>query len=87
VPLFRYTTHFRPFAYPAYEWDFKIPRVQSINASGWVIKYAKYTLRLTIRHKYGMTTAGCGWIIWRGAEYLPKELIFELHYLGAVSIL
>lgn len=30
-----------PFAYPHYEWDFKIPRVHSINASG---------------HKYGMST-------------------------------
>lgn len=42
----------------------------SINASG---------------HKYGMSTVGVGWIIWRSMEYLPKELIFELHYLGAVS--
>ncbi|KAL7424488.1 glutamate decarboxylase gad1 [Cryptotrichosporon argae] len=56
-----------PFAYPHYVWDFKIPRVQSINASG---------------HKYGMSSVGVGWIIWRGAEYLPKDLIFELHYLG-----
>lgn len=30
-----------PFAYPQYEWDFQIPRVHSINASG---------------HKYGMST-------------------------------
>ena len=29
-----------PFAYPHYIWDFKIPRVHSINASG---------------HKYGMS--------------------------------
>lgn len=29
-----------PFAYPDYDWDFKIPRVESINASG---------------HKYGMS--------------------------------
>lgn len=42
----------------------------SINASG---------------HKYGMSTVGVGWIIWRSMEYLPKELIFELHYLGAVN--
>ncbi|KAK4687309.1 glutamate decarboxylase, partial [Tremellales sp. Uapishka_1] len=59
-----------PFAYPDYVWDFKIPRVQSINASG---------------HKYGMSTVGVGWIIWRGQEFLPKELIFELHYLGATD--
>lgn len=30
-------------------------------------------------------TVGVGWIIWRGVDYLPKELIFELHYLGEVS--
>lgn len=39
----------------------------SINASG---------------HKYGGSLVGVGWIIWRGTEYLPKDLIFELHYLG-----
>jgi glutamate/tyrosine decarboxylase-like PLP-dependent enzyme len=32
-------------------------------------------------------TVGVGWIIWRGVDYLPKELIFELHYLGEVSSL
>ena len=32
-------------------------------------------------------TVGVGWIIWRGVDYLPKELIFELHYLGEVSCL
>jgi len=30
-------------------------------------------------------TVGVGWIIWRGVDYLPKELIFELHYLGEVN--
>lgn len=59
-----------PFAYPDYVWDFKLPRVQSINASG---------------HKYGLSPVGVGWIVWRGEEYLPKELIFELHYLGSVE--
>ncbi|KAK6904943.1 glutamate decarboxylase [Kwoniella mangroviensis CBS 10435] len=56
-----------PFVYPQLAWDFRIPRVNSINASG---------------HKYGLASVGLGWIIWRSAEYLPKELIFELHYLG-----
>ncbi|WVO13539.1 glutamate decarboxylase [Cryptococcus depauperatus] len=59
-----------PFAFPDLKWDFQIPRVNSINASG---------------HKYGMSTVGVGWIIWRSAEYLPKDLIFELHYLGATD--
>lgn len=56
-----------PFLYPDLEWDFRIPRVKSINTSG---------------HKFGLTTAGLGWILWRDAKYLPKDLIFELHYLG-----
>jgi len=29
--------------------------------------------------------AGLGWIIWRDEDKLPKELIFELHYLGSVE--
>jgi glutamate decarboxylase len=59
-----------PFATPKLEWDFKIPRVVSINTSG---------------HKFGLAYVGVGWIIWRSAKYLPKDLIFELHYLGSVE--
>jgi glutamate decarboxylase len=59
-----------PFATPKLEWDFKIPRVVSINTSG---------------HKFGLAYVGVGWIIWRSQKYLPKELIFELHYLGSVE--
>lgn len=29
--------------------------------------------------------AGVGWIIWRDAAYLPKHLVFELHYLGGTE--
>ncbi|EZF34815.1 glutamate decarboxylase [Trichophyton interdigitale MR816] len=50
------------------KWNFELPRVKSINASG---------------HKYGLVYAGLGWIIWRDRSYLPKELIFELDYLGS----
>lgn len=56
-----------PFVYPDLLWDFRVPRVHSINASG---------------HKYGMSTVGVGWCIWRSDVYLPKDIIFELHYLG-----
>lgn len=59
-----------PFAYPKYKWSFNIPRVHSINTSG---------------HKFGLVYAGLGWIIWRDEEKLPKDLIFELHYLGSVE--
>lgn len=59
-----------PFATPNLKWDFRIPRVVSINASG---------------HKFGLSYVGVGWVVWRSAEYLPKDLIFELHYLGSVE--
>ena len=52
------------------KWDFKLPRVKSINTSG---------------HKFGLVYAGVGWIIWRDEKYLPKHLIFELHYLGGTE--
>ncbi|KAK4137084.1 glutamate decarboxylase [Trichocladium antarcticum] len=36
-------------------------------------------------HKYGLVTPGLGWIIWRDESFLPKDLIFKLHYLGGVE--
>ena len=56
-----------PFIQPNVEWDFRIPRVQSINASG---------------HKYGLVYPGVGWAIWRDHEALPKDLVFDVNYLG-----
>jgi glutamate decarboxylase len=56
-----------PFLAPELEWDFRIPRVQSINASG---------------HKYGLVYPGVGWAIWRDREALPRELVFDVNYLG-----
>jgi glutamate decarboxylase len=56
-----------PFLQPDLEWDFRLPRVQSINASG---------------HKYGLVYPGVGWAIWRDAAALPSDLIFDVNYLG-----
>src|SRR3954449_10179661 len=56
-----------PFIDPDLEWDFRVPRVSSINASG---------------HKYGLVYPGVGWAIWRDAEALPEDLIFHVNYLG-----
>ncbi|KAL8798308.1 MAG: hypothetical protein Q9182_006781 [Xanthomendoza sp. 2 TL-2023] len=53
-----------------HKWNFQLPRVKSINTSG---------------HKFGLVYAGVGWIIWRDESYLPKHLIFELHYLGGTE--
>ncbi|HEY8524985.1 MAG TPA: glutamate decarboxylase [Acidimicrobiales bacterium] len=56
-----------PFVDPDVVWDFRLPRVQSINASG---------------HKYGLVYPGVGWAIWRAAEALPQDLVFDVNYLG-----
>jgi glutamate decarboxylase len=56
-----------PFCAPALEWDFRIPRVKSINSSG---------------HKFGLAPLGVGWIVWRDATDLPEDLVFNVNYLG-----
>jgi glutamate decarboxylase len=56
-----------PFVDPDLPWDFRLPRVASINASG---------------HKYGLVYPGVGWVVWRDAESLPEDLIFWVNYLG-----
>jgi glutamate decarboxylase len=56
-----------PFVHPELEWDFRLPRVKSINTSG---------------HKYGLAPLGVGWILWREAHDLPDDLVFRVNYLG-----
>jgi glutamate decarboxylase len=56
-----------PFLQPDLVWDFRIPRVQSINASG---------------HKYGLVYPGVGWALWRDRDALPRDLVFDVNYLG-----
>ncbi len=56
-----------PFLDPELAWDFRLPRVHSINSSG---------------HKYGHVYPGLGWVVWRSREFLPDELIFKVAYLG-----
>jgi glutamate decarboxylase len=56
-----------PFMHPELVWDFRIPRVKSINTSG---------------HKYGLAPLGVGWILWREAHDLPEDLVFRVNYLG-----
>ncbi len=36
----------------------------------------------TSGHKFGLAPLGVGWIVWRDAEELPDELIFNVNYLG-----
>jgi glutamate decarboxylase len=56
-----------PFLQPELEWDFRVPRVASINASG---------------HKYGLVYPGVGWVMWRTPDALPEDLVFKVNYLG-----
>jgi len=56
-----------PFLQPDLIWDFRLPRVKSINTSG---------------HKYGLVFPGVGWVVWREASDLHEDLIFKVDYLG-----
>jgi glutamate decarboxylase len=33
--------------------------------------------------QYGLVYPGVGWVVWRSAEFLPQELVFNINYLGA----
>lgn len=33
--------------------------------------------------QYGLVYPGIGWVLWRAAEYLPQDLVFNIDYLGA----
>ncbi len=56
-----------PFLDEDLVWDFRLPRVASINTSG---------------HKYGLVYPGVGWALWRDSAALPEELVFKVNYLG-----
>lgn len=56
-----------PFVEPDRVWDFRLPRVQSINTSG---------------HKFGLVFPGVGWIVWQEPAALPQDLVLECDLLG-----
>uniref|UniRef100_A0A7S2R830 glutamate decarboxylase n=1 Tax=Mucochytrium quahogii TaxID=96639 RepID=A0A7S2R830_9STRA len=56
-----------PFTTPELLWDFRLPGVKSINASG---------------HKFGLVYAGVGWLCFRDEASLPDEIVTHLDYLG-----
>ena len=53
-----------PFCSPDLVWDFRIPRVKSINSSG---------------HKFGLAPLGVGWVVWREKIDLPEDLVFHVN--------
>jgi glutamate decarboxylase len=56
-----------PFSEPELEWDFRLPRVRSINVSN---------------HKFGLVYPGMGTVVFREACDLPEDLVFHINYLG-----
>ena len=56
-----------PFLQPDLSWDFRLPRVVSIQSSG---------------HKFGLVYPGVGWVLWRDVAHLPEDLVFHVNYLG-----
>lgn len=49
------------------KWDFRLEQVKSINLSG---------------HKYGLVYPSVGWLLFREEKDVPKDLIFDVNYLG-----
>jgi glutamate decarboxylase len=56
-----------PFSQPELAWDFRLPRVRSINVSN---------------HKFGLVYPGMGTVVFRSHSDLPDELVFHINYLG-----
>ncbi|MER7078608.1 glutamate decarboxylase [Saccharopolyspora kobensis] len=56
-----------PFLDSELRWDFQLPRVASINASG---------------HKSGLVPPGLGWLLWRDGSWRRPELGQRINYLG-----
>lgn len=56
-----------PFTRPEFKWDFRLAQVKSINVSN---------------HKFGLVFPGMGTVIFRDGSVVPKELIFDINYLG-----
>ncbi len=56
-----------PFIKDCPTWDFRLPNVLSISASG---------------HKYGEACAGTGWVVWRHRKDLSEHVAVDVSYLG-----
>ncbi len=56
-----------PFCQPDLLWDFRLPRVKSINASG---------------HKFGLVPPVLGWVRFRERSLFNEDLVFYVNYLG-----
>ncbi len=59
-----------PFQPDLPAWDFRLPNVLSISCSG---------------HKYGESSCGTGWLVWRQREGLSEHVAISVTYLGGES--
>jgi len=59
-----------PFQSDLPAWDFRLPNVLSISASG---------------HKFGESVCGTGWVIWRQRQGLSEHVAVSVSYLGGTS--
>merc|ERR550525_558532 len=59
-----------PFQPEVPAWDFRLPSVLSINASG---------------HKFGESVCGTGWIVWRQRGGLSEHMAISVSYLGGTG--
>lgn len=56
-----------PFQKNMTAWDFRLPNVLSISASG---------------HKFGESVCGTGWVVWRDRKDLSEHIAISVTYLG-----
>lgn len=56
-----------PFQSGLPPWDFRVPEVLSISASG---------------HKFGQSCCGTGWVVWRERKNLSEHVAISVSYLG-----
>lgn len=56
-----------PFQQGLPAWDFRLPNVLSISASG---------------HKFGQSICGTGWVVWRQRKNLSEHVSISVSYLG-----
>merc|ERR1719203_2580846 len=56
-----------PFQDEVPAWDFRLPSVLSISASG---------------HKFGNSVCGTGWVVWRQRQGLSEHVAISVSYLG-----
>jgi glutamate decarboxylase len=59
-----------PFQPSLPAWDFRLPNVLSISSSG---------------HKFGQSSCGTGWVVWRDRADLSEHVAVSVTYLGGVG--